>query len=342
MQGLKQGKLRAPTPDTVRQAGEALIAGMKDGSIRDRSGKPYKPSTIRSYDASLERHVYPELGARKLSDVLYPDLQDFVDGMAAKGLDGSTIRNTINPVRVIYRRARYSIPVNPTTGLEMIARGEKPRRVVSADVAAKMIESVPLEERALRGTAFYAGLRSGELQALRVEDVERYEQGRWGLIHVRQSWDKQEGAQGPKSAAGARTVPIPEPLYALLDEHLLRTGRTSGLIFGRSESTPFSYSGSRARAERAYKGVGLEPSDLQLHECRHSYKTFLEAADIRESRVDRYMGHANHSVQGRYSHQLEAQYLDDANDLSEYLSRADTPSRIEQVRDNCATVRDTA
>jgi hypothetical protein len=39
---------------------------------------------------------------------------------------------------------------------------------------------------------------------------------------------------------------------------------------------------------------------------------------------------------------LEAQYLDDANDLSEYLSRADTPSRIEQVRDNCATVRDTA
>ena len=33
MLGLKQGKLRAPTPDTVRQAGEALIAGMKDGSI---------------------------------------------------------------------------------------------------------------------------------------------------------------------------------------------------------------------------------------------------------------------------------------------------------------------
>jgi integrase len=47
--GLRDGKLRAPTPDTLRQAGETLIAGMQDGSIRDRSGKVYKPSTIRSY-----------------------------------------------------------------------------------------------------------------------------------------------------------------------------------------------------------------------------------------------------------------------------------------------------
>jgi hypothetical protein len=32
---------------------------------------------------------------------------------------------------------------------------------------------------------------------------------------------------------------------------------------------------------------------IPLH-AWHSYKAFLEAADIRESRVDRYMGHANH------------------------------------------------
>jgi integrase len=135
----------------------------------------------------------------------------------------------------------------------------------------------------------------------------------WDPIGVR--GDKREGSQAPKSAAGTRTVPVCEQLYDVLDEHLLRLGRSSGLIFGRSEALPFSYSGHRDRAGRAHEDAGLEPADLQLHECRHSFKTFLEDAGIRESRVDRYMGHADHSVPGRYSHQSEAKYLEDAQAL---------------------------
>jgi hypothetical protein len=69
--------------------------------VRDRSGKIYKPSTIRSYKASLEHHVYPELGARKLFSITNPDLQDFCDRLASEGLHGSTIRNTMNPLRRI-------------------------------------------------------------------------------------------------------------------------------------------------------------------------------------------------------------------------------------------------
>lgn len=83
-------------------------------------------------------------------------------------------------------------------------------------------------------------------------------------------------------------MPIPEQLYEILDEHLLRTGRTTGLIFGRTEETPFSYSAVRERAERVWKEAGLEPSDLQLHEGRHSYSSFLSAAGVADSRADRY------------------------------------------------------
>jgi hypothetical protein len=43
------------------------------------------------------------------------------------------------------------------------------------------------------------------------------------------------------------------------------------------------------------------------------------------------MGHADHTTPGRYCHQLDAQYLKDARALSEYLRRAYTPSRVEQV-----------
>jgi integrase len=97
-------------------AGDALVVGMKDGSIRDRSGRVYKPSTTRSYQASLKHHIYPELGARKLSSVSYSDLQDFVDRLAAQGLDGSTIRNAVNPLRRIFKKHRRSLPGQPHDG----------------------------------------------------------------------------------------------------------------------------------------------------------------------------------------------------------------------------------
>ena len=115
--------MRAPTPITIRQAGEALLAGMRDGTIRTRSGEHYKPAAIRDYERALRLRIYPELGARRLSDVRRPDVQGLVDRMLGSGSNPSTIRGAIMPVRVIYRRAlrREDVAVNPTTGLELPA-----------------------------------------------------------------------------------------------------------------------------------------------------------------------------------------------------------------------------
>jgi integrase len=198
---VKDGKRRAPTPETVREAGEALVSGMEDGSIRDRSGKVYKPSTIRSYKRDLENYIYPEFGSRKLSSITYPDLQDFVDRLASEGLDGQTIRNITNPLRRIFKKHRYTIPVNPTTGLEIIAARKKPRRYVSPDLAKTMLDAHSLEDRAIWATDFYGGLRRGELQALRVENIELFDG--WGLLHVEGSWDAVEERSKPRAALGS-------------------------------------------------------------------------------------------------------------------------------------------
>lgn len=50
--------------------------------------------------------------------------------------------------------------------------------------------------------AFYAGLRRGELRALRAVDVNET------CIHVEYGWDDVEGQQAPKSLAGRRDVPL--------------------------------------------------------------------------------------------------------------------------------------
>jgi hypothetical protein len=55
----------------------ALIAGMADGSILDRTGKPYKPSTRRSYEQALSSYLKPDpLAGMSLTDVRRADVHD--------------------------------------------------------------------------------------------------------------------------------------------------------------------------------------------------------------------------------------------------------------------------
>ena len=120
---LADGRIRAPTPTTLREAAEAWLAGAQAGTIRNRSGDPYKPSAIRGYADALRLRVLPALGSHRLADIRRIDLQDFVDALVADGLSPSTVRNTLLPLRAIFRRAvaRGEIAVNPTSGVELPA-----------------------------------------------------------------------------------------------------------------------------------------------------------------------------------------------------------------------------
>ena len=203
---IRRGTMRAPGQLTLREVAEAWLSGAREGSIRNRSGDRYKPSVIRTYEISLRLRVLPELGGRKLSEIRRADLQDFADRLLAAGTDASTIRNTLMPLRAILRRAvaRGDIAVNPTSGLELPAVRGRRDRIASPEESSKLVGALPERDRALWATALYGGLRRGELQALRWDDVELAK----GVIRIKRAWDVREGEIEPKSHAGRRNVPI--------------------------------------------------------------------------------------------------------------------------------------
>lgn len=316
---VRRGALRAPTPRTVREAWDEWLAGARDGSVRTRGGDVFKPSVIRSYETSMKLRVLSPVGAAKLGTVTRLHVQDMADRMLADGLDPSTIRNTLMPLRAIYRRAlaRGEEAVSPLVSLELPAVRGRRERVVPPEEARLLVAGAPEEERALWATALYSGLRRGELMAL---DWEHVDLGA-GRLSVRASWDIREGRVPPKSRAGVRDVPIPETLRVHLADHRLRT-RAEGLVFGRTAERPFEPVSVAARADEAWTAHGLER--VTLHECRHAYSSFLDAAGVWPTRADRYMGHADHSTPGRYRHQLEGQLAEDALLLDAYLSLSAT------------------
>jgi integrase len=168
--------------------------------------------------------------------------------------------------------------VRPGPGLSLIT---------SAQEVAALLDALPAEDRPLWATALYAGLRRGELQALRVSDVDLGA----SLIRVEHGWDQYGGAIEPKSRAGRRTVPLLALLRDYLDEHLLRTGRGgSQLMFGRTATDPFAPPWMAKRAKLAWRDAGLRP--ITFHECRHTFASLLIDSGANPKAIQEFMGHA--------------------------------------------------
>ena len=322
--GFRKGTLRAPTRQTLRDAAEELTSGMESGLVRTRSGDPYKPSVTRGYKAHLAQRITPELGHVRLADIQRRDIQQLVDRWLSNGASPATVRNALMPLRVIFRRAIQDgdLEVNPTSHLRVPAARGRRDRIASPKEAAQLIAALPTEhDRALWSTAFYAGLRLGELVALKWDDVDLAA----GLIRVQHSWDPKEGELTPKSRAGERTVPVPAVLRDVLVEHRLSRGARSPFVFGEPNRLTLLQSATR-KAKKIWVDAGANP--IGLHEARHTYASLMIAAGVNAKALTVYMGHSSVTVTyDRYGHLMPGNEDEAAALLDSYLEAAGEVAR---------------
>ena len=241
----------------------------------------------------------------------------------------------LNPLQAYFRRAihREELTDNPTTGIDLPAgKAAKPRRIVTPAEATRLIAELPLEDRALWATAFYAGLRRGELQALRALDVDLSA----GLLYVRKGWDQEEGEIEPKSEAGNRAIPLLAILRGFLEDHLERTGRSGeDRIFGRENREVCYPSTVEYRAKRAWRNYnkaereqaeaeGREPdllTVLTFHECRHTFASLLIDRGANAKAIQVVMGHSKiQTTFDIYGHLLPGSYDDVRDRMDAYLA----------------------
>lgn len=329
--GQKQaGTLATPSSMTVRDAWSEWLAGAKTGTIRNASGAVFKPGTIRTYQAAWAK-LDPDFGAHKLSDVRRPHIQNWLEAYGQQPQErknrdpdapplypsASSVGNAIEPLRAIYRRAVHleRVAVNPTTDLQVPKPAKRRERICAPEEARELLGMLSDELRPIWATAFYAGLRLGELMALQWNHVDL--PGR--MINVQRSWDDKEGDQAPKSKSGIRRVPIIEPLAEYLEAQQASTGRSgSDLVFGRSATVPFSKMGNYSRSRTAWKEVTDPPT---LHDARHTFASYLIAAGCNAKALSVVMGHASISITfDTYGHLMPGGEQEVGRLLGAYLS----------------------
>lgn len=314
-----RGEVKFERKQRLEDAVAEWLKKCERGEVRSRRRIPYSASTLRDYRSDLDRFVLPTLGHLPYSDITRVDVQTVIERMNGEGFAGQTVRNAVVALQSFYRWRKP--PIDPTVNLDLPEPGARRERAASPAEAELLLEALEGDTHDIYAAAFYSGLRRGELQALRVEDV------LGDRISVKRSWDPVEGEKAPKSKAGIRDVPVIAPLREILERRC--SGRPgSAFVFG-SDGAPFTPNGPGRHAQRMWaaaavgsflqgRGAGIDP--IGLHEARHSFVTWLDAAGISEARADRYAGHANTSVRARYRHQLEGQLAEDAARLEDYLA----------------------
>lgn len=311
------GASRAPVLDVLA---EDVWEKMESGALRNRSGDVYKPSVTRSYRKSYDLYVSPMIGRRRVTSITRRDVQAIVDELVARGLSPSTVRNALMPLRLMFRvaiRDEMGVVASPIKGVEVPAvRGRRDRLATPVEIDA-LLAAVPVEDQAIWATAFYAGLRRGELMALTVQAVDLKE----GVIRVLQSYDPGSRTfTGPKSRAGVRTVPIVRALREHLAAHMLRTRRRDGLLFARDDGTPFRAESLTKRATRHWEAASL--TRITLHECRHTFASLMIAAGVNAKTLQEIGGWSSIAIVfDRYGHLMPGARDEAAELLDSYLEQ---------------------
>ncbi len=316
---LRRNRLNVPGALLLEEAAEQWLTGARAGVIRTRSGEPYKPSALRGYERSLRRVILPALGRQRVTAITRNRIQDLIDELTASHLKASTVHNTFLPLRAILRRAaeREEIAINPMDKVALPKDRARRDRVAEPREVSDLLAVLPPRYRVLWATAAYTGLRRGELQALRWEEVELDR----GVLRVISSWDRVAGLVSPKSRAGERTVPVPAILAVELQSHRLRQGCGGvGFVFSVTGEKPFDPSNAVRAAQSLWQKAGMR--SIGFHELRHTYASFMIAAGVDAKALSQFMGHSTISVTlDRYGHLMPGSEQEAAELLDGYLER---------------------
>jgi integrase len=150
---------------------------------------------------------------------------------------------------------------------------------------------------ALLACAAFAGLRLGEIRALRWEDVD----AEGGVLHVRASMLPDGNVKAPKTKAGERDVTILPRLRRLLLEWRLASinVRPGDLVFGTVDGKPLAERNVRRVLDQAKAKAMLDEHEdrVSLHALRHSFLSHAATMlDVPDTTLARMAGHANPAI----------------------------------------------
>ena len=296
-----------------------------------------RPKTLSDYEATLRLHIVPRLGHIRLGKLVPEHVERAWSDMMKAGRSADFVK---------YAHLRLSKALNDAMKRRLIYYN--PCQVVSppkppgretyppdAQAAHQFLDTARTTEyyEALY-TAFYTGLRRGELLGLYWRDVSLD----MGTLSVVSSLYRAKGGrsiyQDPKTAKGRRLVSLP-PSTVLVLRYLRERQEADGLLQGyevNNDTPVFRYRDGSLILPRGFTGAfkkimrraGLE--GFRLHDLRHGHATLMLRQGENPKVVQERLGHAQvGTTLDIYSHVTPDLQKDAAKRFDESMEMAMEP-----------------
>lgn len=274
------------------------------------------------YDLCETRAEYwkQQLGKVSIDQITTADLEDVLLQLAKKNpkTGKPSSRKTLNEYRSVICRIfelaiRNRVMTFDASAYIQLPHGAPSRtRDAITDEEITRIRATPHECRLPSLIMIYAGLRWGEVAALTWSDVDLNKK----QLSVNKSYNfKTHQLKDPKTAAGTRTVPIPD----VLAEVLAQEPHTS-LLVCTHKGQMWTNSSWKFAFGKYLEQLGIHTT---AHCLRHTYATLLYEAGVDMLSAQYLMGHANsETTMDIYTHLRDRQRAASITKLNAFLSPA--------------------
>ena len=250
-----------------------------------------KMSEIANKEMILRRHLLPVLGGLKLADITPRAIERFKADQLAKGLTAKSVNNELTVLRKCLVTAQEWGVLDTVPLVKRLRVEPSQFDFLTHEEANRLVEAADTERRAMVLVALKAGLRQGELRALRWEALDLIE----GMVHVRRSAWKNH-ISSPKSNR-FRSVPLTEQTVQALKAHRHLRGE---LVFCKEDGSLLTYTGMRWPLWRTCRRAGLRR--IGWHTLRHSFASHLAMRGASLVAIKELLGHSSITTTMRYAH----------------------------------------
>lgn len=278
------------------------------------------PRTFEGNIRNFNLHIKPLIGNMKIEDVTKPVIQQVINEIMAKGLANNTIKKNKFLLNQFFDYAMECglVQNNPTYKVKVRNREvsltdqENKYKAIPPEMRVKFLQALNSHPflKPLCMTSMFAGLRVGELLALRWENVDfenKTIQVRSGITQVPQFDSKGKIISrvtvigNTKTACSVREVPIPDILVdALKDwrkEQWVRQQLSGAdllshksIVFSNEDGSVRTYSGTRQIFDRFAKKYGFF-GQIHFHTLRHTYSNMLFEMNENPKIIQALLGH---------------------------------------------------
>lgn len=262
-----------------------------------------------------ETHVLPYWGRRYVNTIKASDVQDWVAGLAdderePRPLAPKTIRHVLGVLASVLDRAvdERRLGSNPARGRIRVPRSPvEDRPFLTVEQVHTLLGEVPARYRTITWVLITAGVRWGELAALRPRDLLG-----GNRIRLARAFSKSDGQSHLTDLKGheQRTVVVPPEVHELVRGDA--DGRPwDGLIWeaprkGGPLRPPESGHWLDAAVKRCHAADDTFPPHLPVHSLRHTAASLMISSGAHIKTIQRQMGHKSAAMTlDQYGHLME-------------------------------------